>query len=136
MSDSMPELSKSHPLHEDFDFLAFVRKNEKDILNLRSDSKRLTEDTAEAAIIVCSAICSDMTSVSAGDLPLPRPSVEPYLNRFVVFVENMERYLHCLYLEDMGYMRRTDEGFEPTDKADDLVNKATQRTEDGSTETA
>lgn len=135
MSDSMPELSKSHPLHEDFDFLAFVRKNEKDIINLRNDCKQLTDGTAEAAIIICSAICSDMTSVSAGDLPLPRPSAEPYLSRFVVFVENMERYLYCLYLEDAGYMRRTDEGFERTIKADKIVSKATQRTDNGSAET-
>jgi hypothetical protein len=32
----------------------------------------------------------------------------------------MERYFHCLYLENLGYMKRNDAGFEPTERGKKL----------------
>lgn len=125
------ELSETHPLHESFDFIAFARKHEASIINLRRDAEELHKDPnkEDIAILICSAILQDKTSISQEDLPLPVPfdsgdaNAEVYEDRFVSFCNKMDKYLRCLLLEEIGYMRRVDNGFEPTDKGIQLVQK-------------
>ena len=125
MTDQMPELSTSHPLHEDFDFLSFARKNEESIRNLQIDAVKIYLDEEidfdKVSVLICAAICSDKTSIKASDLPLPIPSEEPYATRFLSFVENITIYASCLLFESSGLMKRNDIGFEATEEGKNFI---------------
>jgi len=120
--DNAPELSPNHPLSSEFDFNSFAKKNKDSILKLKEDAEVLSSMIDESYVLICSAITSDKTSISKEDIPLPVPTEEPFESRFIHFVFNMEKYINCLNLEKIGYLKETEKGFVVTEKGQTMID--------------